>query len=170
MNYQNFPCVIIGTTDKQIWSKNYICKHVVGVCEVLDLHQFSERANQIQIGQKRSRGRPKNTASALQRQTGETPLLNESRESQTSEFDLFDDNIILAAAKPLIVQPVEAITRPSAKNSSVHINCANAEEITVYKPQTTKKSTNDTTRYCIKCSAIMQKRLHFYCPNKCKQK
>ena len=50
------------------YMKNYLCGHIIALEERKKLHEFDPRADQIPLGQKRKRGRPTKTATALLRQ------------------------------------------------------------------------------------------------------
>lgn len=66
------------------WSKNFICKHVVGISERLNLYEFPLNVKVIPIGQKRKRGRPKNTLECLELQPDE-------QVTDSSDEDTYED-------------------------------------------------------------------------------
>jgi hypothetical protein len=150
------------------WSKNYICKHVIGLSELLNYCEFSEHAKQIQIGNKRSRGRPKNTKQALQRQD-KSANTNES-DTALSDFDLFDNNNLTTFASG-ITKPHSKLTEMTAPMQSPEITSTAASssvQITKFATENVITSSDYKRHQCEMCSANLIKRKFWFCPNKCK--
>ena len=54
-----------GTSTCQVFLKQYICKHIVGIAILRNYFQVSAEAKTVPLGQKRKRGRPAATKKAL---------------------------------------------------------------------------------------------------------
>ena len=79
------------------WAKNYKCKHVIAISERLGKCDYPLNALVIPVGQKRKRGQPKKTASALKRQTEEVL----SSDSDSSDSDTLTADTVTAETSPV---------------------------------------------------------------------
>lgn len=69
------------------WAKNYFCSHVIGLAVAKKKIAYKDIHKQIPIGQSRSRGQPKKTKGALEKQddySSSTDSLDSSPESVAS--------------------------------------------------------------------------------------
>ena len=172
----------LSTCSCWYWCKYYKCKHMIDLCSRLGFITYDSKVRQIPVGRNRQRGRPKNTARALEIQPSE----EQGVFSADSESGVDESN---DASKKK-----RGRKKKASKKESDDSDESNESDFDIFddaqvrceikstkvaksktsqapsKPQPPPPSIINNPPNCPTCNIQMKKKNGFYCPNKCKKK